>query len=155
MRKLTCLVLTLLACGCAGNSIDDAAYSESSGLLWQRCAIGAQWDGAGCVGEAESLNWAASVDACSAMGPGYRLPSLRELGDLLGECSEGGVARCAPCAESAECSRIFSDRESYGWTWTLDPTDEGASALVVDLGDGAIAFDATHRDFHARCVSDR
>lgn len=155
MRKMAALSLVLFTLsGCAADSVDDSVYSTQTNLYWQRCAVGAEWDGVGCVGDALRLDWEASVDACAAMGPNYRLPTLEEVGGLLGECSASGPARCAPCTESSECSTVLSDPQAYGWTWTADPTTAGEGVMVVDLGDGVIAFDEMERGFYTRCVSE-
>ena len=148
------LALSLLS-GCASDTIDDSAFSTRTNLYWQRCAVGSSWDGEGCLGDAEQLDWSGAVDACDAAGPGYRLPTLDELALLLGECTEGsGAARCAPCAASGECSAVLVDSAFYGWTWTGDQTDESAGAFVVNLRDGVIAFDEAEQGFYARCVTE-
>lgn len=145
------LLLTSLATGCAVDTTgDDAAFSSTTNLYWQRCAVGAEWTGAECVGEPAELDWAASAEACAAFGPEYRLPTLEEVAGLLGDCTSGtDVARCAACVDSLECSSVLADPR-YGWTWTADPSGEGA--YVVDLADGRIAYDEGAQRFLARCV---
>ncbi len=157
MRMVAVLSSALfLLSGCASELADDSAsYSPQTNLYWQRCAVGSSWDGVGCIGAAEELDWDGAVDACAALGPGYRLPTLDEMALLLGECSEGGAARCAPCEASGECSSVLADPDGFGWTWTADRTvDTSDGAFVVDLRDGVIAFDGAERGFYARCVTE-
>lgn len=144
-------VLSVLGACAAPASPDNAAFSTESGLYWQRCAIGSEWDGASCTGAPESLTWAEAAEACEARGPGWRLPSLAEVGTLLGDCSgPGAAARCAPCEVSGECSSVLADGTDL--EWTADPV--GEDALLVDLGTGVVAYEDVARPLSARCVTD-
>lgn len=141
--------------GCAADQGGgDTSFSARSGLHWQRCAYGAEWDGVGCAGEATELNWDEAIDACATMGPGYRLPTLGEVGLLLGECSgPAAAARCAPCEASDECFSTLAD-ERFDMTWTADPAAADEGAFIVDLGTGVIAYEDMTRPLQVRCVTD-
>ncbi|MCA9610739.1 MAG: DUF1566 domain-containing protein [Myxococcales bacterium] len=144
-------VLAVLVACAAPASPDDAAFSSTSGLYWQRCAIGSEWDGDACTGAPEALTWSEAVEACEARGPGWRLPTLDEVGMLLGDCSAPGeAARCAPCELSGECSTVLADGTDL--EWTADPV--GEDALLVDLGTGVVAYEDVARPLSARCVTD-
>jgi hypothetical protein len=127
-------------------------YHESTNLAWLRCPVGMVWDGAGCAGVPAAISYDEAVIGCSEIGVDYRLPTLSELGLLLGSCSgEGEEARCRPCAESEECSAILAAQEVSEWTWTADETS--GSAFVVEVARGRIAFESMSvTNVQARCV---
>lgn len=66
-----------------GPSVIDA----SSRLVWARCVEGMQWDGKGCVGEAQLMSHAQAVAAAAqrakAEGQAWRLPRVNELRRLV------------------------------------------------------------------------
>jgi len=132
--------------------LPSEAYHRGTDLVWLRCPVGMTWDGADCAGAPADLAFDDAITGCSDVRPEYRLPTLEELGLLLGSCSEETEeARCRPCADSAECSATLSAEEISEWTWTSDQT--GEFAFVVEVSRGRIAFEELETDtVQARCV---
>lgn len=66
-----------------GLSVIDSAAR----LVWARCVEGMQWDGKGCVGEAQLMSHAQAVAAAAqrakAEGQAWRLPRVNELRRLV------------------------------------------------------------------------
>lgn len=82
---------------------------RSSGLVWQRCLVGMQWNGRDCIGQPQ---WADHAQASAlarqrakADGLPWRLPHLKELQQLAKLSTTKGQPKLLP--ESTE-----------GWVWT-------------------------------------
>ena len=97
-----------------------------TGLVWQRCVLGQQWDGKSCTGDAVAQDWNAAVKA--ANGAGWRIPSQKEL-QSLSETS---------CAELALNQTWFGSGPS-GWVWTSTDMGSPDGAVVVHSGSSLIA----------------
>ncbi len=75
---------------------DGTVTDQLSGLMWMRCAIGQQWTGETCTGEAQTLAWAAAEVAAAAVNEGgkhffndWRVPGLRDLAMIVErECED-------------------------------------------------------------------
>ncbi len=76
---------------------DDGTVTDvRTGLQWMRCSLGQTWRGRTCVGEAETYNWQAALDAADTLNRqgGYagrqdwRVPTREELLTLI-YCSSG------------------------------------------------------------------
>ncbi|RZO59563.1 MAG: DUF1566 domain-containing protein [Sandaracinaceae bacterium] len=167
MKHLTVALLSLTFLACAGEALpptpdgepglaQDEALHEGTGLVWRRCPVGMDWDGADCMGVASELSFVDGASACAELHPDYRMPTLRELGDLIGACTEGEAeARCVPCADSVDCAATLGAEDVTDWTWTASEAGDEA-AFVVDLTHGSIAFEEKARpDVHALCVRAR
>lgn len=73
--------------------LDGATATDpDSGLMWMRCSLGQDWDGANCVGSARQFTWGQAQEAAEAFTHGgwsdWRLPTLDELHGLV-YCSSG------------------------------------------------------------------
>jgi alpha-tubulin suppressor-like RCC1 family protein len=91
-----------------------------SALRWLRCAVGQTWDGKGCTGVPQRLDWKSAATSCPA---GYRVPTAREFKVLLGcptaENPDEKSWSCQSCAASNSCSTwLGHDAESY---WFRSP----------------------------------
>ena len=103
----------LSGCGGAGTIIDERYQIRGSrgevvrdvvtGLEWQRCSFGQNWNGDTCVGEAVKLNWSAAQTA-GDQSQGWRLPAREELFTLVycssGMCREPWMQNVPCCSES-------------------------------------------------------
>ena len=58
---------------------------RQTGLIWQRCAVGQQWSGSTCAGDAGKFQF---ENAQRLAGAGWRVPNIRELASLI-VCSSG------------------------------------------------------------------
>jgi len=56
---------------------------DRTGLDWQRCVVGMEWDGAACSGRAVALTW---QEALNEVGDGWRLPNINELRSIIERC---------------------------------------------------------------------
>ncbi len=56
-----------------------------TGLEWQRCAVGQEWDGAGCAGASTIHDWQEALALADAE-PGWRLPNINELRTIIERC---------------------------------------------------------------------
>lgn len=89
---------------------DGTVTDKTTGLMWQRCAVGRQWHKGKCEGEAKVLSY---VDAKVQVKwanhnnvAGYsdwRLPQITELAGLV-YCSSGQRNRIYPSGYGGECS---------------------------------------------------
>lgn len=82
---------------------------RSSGLVWQRCVVGMQWNGRDCIGQPQ---WADHAQASAlarqrakADGLPWRLPHLKELQQL----AQLGTSKSRP--------RLLPE-STEGWVWT-------------------------------------
>jgi hypothetical protein len=97
-----------------GSTITD----NTTGLTWQRCALGQAWTGSSCGGTATTAAWAAAVSGAPA---GWRLPNVKELESMV-------ERRCAaPAADGA----AFPAAPSVNfWSSTL--------GWAVNFNDGSV-----------------
>ncbi len=73
--------------------LDGATATDTAtGLMWTRCSLGQEWDGASCAGEPRIFTWGQAREAAEAARvAGYddwRLPTIDEL-HALTYCSSG------------------------------------------------------------------
>ena len=97
-----------------------------TGLVWQRCVLGQQWDGQSCTGEPVAQDWNTATK--SLIGKGWRLPTQQEL-EGLAEKS---------CFELALNQTWFGSGPS-GWVWTSTDMGSADGAVVVHSGSSLIA----------------
>lgn len=97
-----------------------------TGLVWQRCVLGQQWDGHSCTGEPIAQDWNTATKSLS--GTGWRLPTQQEL-EGLAEKS---------CSELALNQHWFGSGPS-GWVWTATDMGSADGAVVVHSGSSLIA----------------
>ncbi|MDR4651859.1 MAG: DUF1566 domain-containing protein [Nitrosomonas sp.] len=66
---------------------DGTVTHHKTGLMWMRCALGQNWNGADCTGSAYPYNWQDALraaDGFSFAGRGdWRLPDVKELGSIV------------------------------------------------------------------------
>ncbi|WP_246237621.1 DUF1566 domain-containing protein [Caldichromatium japonicum] len=64
---------------------------ERTGLEWQRCALGQQWDAASktCAGRPTVHTWKEAVKQAEQTGDGWRLPTGDELMTIVERCHDG------------------------------------------------------------------
>jgi hypothetical protein len=124
-RLLMAVALTVASCapGMAGCYDRDAtgrqqrfdlaggeARDRVSGLIWQRCSVGATWDGKkGCVGKTAYLGL---KEATAAATDGWRVPSGAELQGIVDlECG-------SPVVDPAVFPDSRPDDEGHAKYWT-------------------------------------
>lgn len=121
------LLLTLctrpISAACIMEANDDLVASgafvtdQTSGLVWQRCAVGMEWAASEsrCIGEPEGLDLNAAYDAAANAGDGWRVPTGAELETLLFDTCEG--AKIDSTAFPNISSSDFGDGANF-WTST-------------------------------------
>jgi hypothetical protein len=69
---------------------DGTVTDKTSGLMWMRCAVGQEWTGDTCAGEAETFAWPAAEAAAASVNEGgehffsdWRVPGLRDLAMII------------------------------------------------------------------------
>ena len=110
----------------AVNSDASEVKDLDTGLVWQRCVMGQNWDGKSCTGDAVAQDW--NLATKTAAGTGWRLPTQKEL-QSLSETS---------CAELALNQTWFGSGPS-GWVWTATDMGSPDGAVVVHSGSSLIA----------------
>ncbi len=111
--------------------LDDGAIlrHEMTGLEWQRCPLGQEWDGAACTGTVLRLNWQEALQAAAAAGDDWRLPSIRELYTIVELCRIPAINLVAFPLEPPTVGHDVS-------FWSASPgADGGAWVVSFHLGD--------------------
>jgi len=67
------------------NKQGDQIWDQATGLVWQRCSFGQNWDQGACIGAAKQLGFDAALGQASK---DWRVPTIRELASLI-HCSKG------------------------------------------------------------------
>ncbi len=97
---------------------------DGTSLFWQRCPVGqcvvddvCIWPNDQDAGAADAITfeWIEAQDACEDP---YRIPTIHEMADLLGNCDdivvdENTPAPCTPCPDSPDCDGIFPEIDNY------------------------------------------
>jgi len=122
---------------------------ETTGLEWQRCAVGQVWQDNRCNGSASTMTWQQALQAGAELGEGWRLPNINELRSIVEEC------RTTPAINQA----VFPNT-ALALFWSASPA-VGESARVWGVGfqAGPVGFSAgtdqllsTQSAFRARLV---
>lgn len=130
--------------------------SESTGLIWSRCAGGETWTGTACTGAADEVGWQVAVDRCAQLGA--RLPTFEEAKALLGSCEvlNPEFMRpwvCSECAESPTCGALFTSWPVSGADeWTSTQVNAGSSAWGYSLSSGRVDDGNLLNAYYYRCV---
>ncbi|MFG1343642.1 DUF1566 domain-containing protein [Xanthobacter autotrophicus DSM 431] len=91
------------------------ALDRKSGLLWQRCSLGAHWDGKACAGEKSWLTLEAAQEAAKAVGHGWHVPSGPELETIVDpDCGQ-------PVVDTAVFPDIELGDDGAAGYWTTSP----------------------------------
>lgn len=125
-----------MAQDCNDNALRDTPDSQfkidnnevqdlKTGLIWQRCSVGQEWDGITCSGSATQLTWQRALEQAN---DAWRLPNVKELASLL-ETS---------CEYPAINLMVFPNTPSASY-WTSSPmmnsSGEYAWSVLFDWGD--------------------
>ena len=109
---------------------DGTVTHKQTGLVWMRCALGQNWDGKSCTGEAKKHNWKKALQAApdfNAAG-GYanhadwRLPNIKELDSIVEtQCMWPSInTEIFPGTPSLRFwSSTLSTSHQYGYAWFI------------------------------------
>ena len=91
---------------------DTEVKDNQTGLIWQRCSIGQNWNGITCVYSGISAyNWAEAMYNTKIAGNGWRVPNIKELRSLVEEA----------CYEPAINEHIFPNSWPDRYYWSSSP----------------------------------
>lgn len=98
------------------------------------CALGQNWDGAGCTGNAQITTWAGALQAAESAGfaghSDWRLPDIKELGSIVD----------LACYDPAINATVFPNTPS-NWFWSASPyAGSVSSAWYVHFFNGHDGF---------------
>lgn len=128
---------------------DGTILDKQTGLVWQRCVLGQRWViGAGCMGDAQEVSWAAAITAAQSehfLDKHWRLPTNIELLDLADRgCSD-------PAVSPLLAQKLNSG--SYGYFWSSTRDDEKPNlAWYSDFYTGKTYTSSVYITYNARFV---
>ena len=115
---------------------------ETTGLEWQRCAVGQTWDGSTCTGSASSRTWQGALDVAAAAGDGWRLPNVNELRSIVEEC------RIIPAI-----NRVVFPNSPSSYFWSASPyAGYSGSAWGVHFSSGSDSRSSKSNNNRVRLV---
>jgi hypothetical protein len=137
---------------------------RTTGLQWQRCSIGQQWNGDDCNGEAERLTWDEAMSLAAGLSfagqSDWRVPTIDELRSLV-FCSSGqpGIwqdRRRAACegdyARPTIVQTAFPNTpDSVFWSSSPRP-DNSEEAWLVYFYFGDVGYNSKAYDGRVRLV---
>jgi hypothetical protein len=114
-----------------------------TGLEWQRCAQGQEWDGVTCAGTPTIHDWREAL-ALAEVQPGWRLPNVNELRTLAERC------RIAPAINR----QVFPDAPAAAFSTSSPSAANPDRAWVVNFLSGNDNPVAKRLGTHVRLVRD-
>ncbi|MDH2018892.1 DUF1566 domain-containing protein [Acinetobacter ursingii] len=128
--------------GSNGSEVKDI----KTGLIWQRCSLGQVWSNGQCYGNPQAYTWSEALQKANALGNGYRLPNIKELGSLVEEA----------CSNPAINLSIFPTTATNDY-WSSSPKNsDNRYAWSVNFEEGIVNSDSiyykTAKKFNARAV---
>jgi len=123
------------------NTTNETVNDKQTTLIWTRCAIGQQWTGSACAGEAQAMSWSEAVALVQHINQqglagqkDWRLPMVPELASIVErQCFNPRVNEAVfPGAPSAV---FWSSMEKMGTTDLAYSLDFGGGAAKATLKD--------------------
>jgi hypothetical protein len=129
---------------------DGTVTDSLSGLMWMRCAVGQQWDGQTCTGEASSFAWPkaeATADEVNQSGAAFfsdwRVPGLRDLAMIVErECQNPRINLTVFPGTAAD----------FFWTSTQREDDPNGRVYALSFGPEGVEPHAPTLAHHVRLV---
>jgi hypothetical protein len=130
---------------------DGTVTDKESRLMWLRCAVGQQWNGATCAGQWTRHDWASAQAAVASVNRSgkyffndWRLPSLREMATITER----------QCRNPRINLTVFPNAPGVPhWTSTPRPgAASTASAFTLSFGDEGVVHEAFDRQHAVRLV---
>lgn len=129
---------------------DGTVTDKTSGLMWMRCALGQDWRGETCVGEAQGYAWdsiQAAAEGVNASGEHFfsdwRVPGLRDLAMIVErECQNPRINLT-----------VFPNTASaFFWTQSTPEEAEENRAYALSFGPEGVESHARTLSHHLRLV---
>jgi len=122
------------------NNLDGTTTDPSTGLMWQRCPIGTNWENGSCAGNPIPMDWQTALfESRKSRLLGYsdwRLPNLKELLSIVD-------FNCDSPAINEQYFNVFQTNKY----WTSTPIiNYGGSVYSVSFGQGG-GFYNTGNDY--------
>jgi hypothetical protein len=152
---------------------DDLVKDTETGLMWQRCSVGQNWNGTTCEGKAKEYTWDNAMKLNNSSDNHYndwRLPTLKELKTLV-YCSSGQPTTwhstintdaknlqynsCTPKSGYTRptlLTEVFPNTPE-NWYWSASPVaGYSDSEWIVHFYNGNDSLDYKHNDHFVRLV---
>lgn len=118
----------------------------ASNLVFMRCSIGQTWDGAECLGDANTFTWKEALNTSIATEfagqTSWRLPNIKELSVILERA----------CVRPAINETIFPNTPSSDyWTNTPNIYNQG-TAWSIAFSNASNSYTPIDRSMHIRLV---
>jgi Protein of unknown function (DUF1566) len=137
------------------NTVADSGGSEIldslTGLIWQRCTVGMNWNGTTCTGAANSYSWRGALSYTQALSDSYsnekkwRLPNIAELYSIADHSKD-----------SPAINTQWFPQTPAAWTWSSSPNVQTANeAWFIDFSVGISGSDSIESAFPIRMVRGR
>lgn len=111
-------------------------------LIWQRCALGQNWDGKSCAGKPTKLPLVTARGIGETMTPAWRLPTRDELSSIVDK------ARKKPAIDAAA---FPATPPTMFWAVRPDTTDT-LNAWLVDFSKGKVFGNSRKGSYLVRLV---
>lgn len=129
---------------------DGTVTDKASGLMWMRCAVGQEWKGETCVGDAEDYAWAATQAAAEAINASgehffsdWRVPGLRDLAMIIErECQNPRI----------NLTVFPNTAPAFFWTQSTPEADAETRAYALSFGPEGVEPHAKTLTHHLRLV---
>jgi hypothetical protein len=116
---------------------NDIAVDNTSGLIWQRCAVGTRWNVRmkQCDGQVKKLTHKEALLAARLAGSTWRLPGIRELNSLrLNKCRGPKIdTRIFPNINSSDIGEGIN-------VWSSTTAISPDTFYFVNFSDGSLDF---------------
>lgn len=125
----------------SGSEVTDL----QTGLIWQRCSVGRQWNGKRCAGPELRYTWSAALALTSG---NWRVPNLNELSSIVETA----------CLNPAINPNIFPNLGSNYTYWSSSPyysPNGGYQAWSVGFSSGNDNMNLKSSHYYVRLVRDR
>jgi hypothetical protein len=132
---------------------NDGTVTEiETGLTWMRCAVGQQWDGATCKGQAQAMSWQEANNYVAELNQigstahkDWRLPNLNELATI-------SELRCGP----PRINRVVFPNAGENVFWTKNITPGNSQyAYTLSFGETGVDSSALSAAHYVRLVRGR
>ena len=125
---------------------DGTVKDKKTDLIWMRCALGQEWDGQTCTGDALTYTWQLALKVADgytfADNNDWYLPNIRELNSIVERA----------CYDPAINQTVFPETPAAGF-WTASPFAAiKGYAWHVHFNGGYDSSDYKDYDFYVRLV---